>query len=266
MHNQTEIMEMRKTSYKKGFWSLEEDKLLTAAVTKELKLLQQRIDPSVLQKRRRSPLDWQAIGRKVVTRTGKQCRERWINHLSPEISKAKWTAEEDCILLRLGRRFPNSWAYIARYLPNRSQNHVKIRWKSLTRPSKLKKASATNVPLGSLIDQMDSQLWGEKAQVKYELSAGDLSSSSISEPVNKRPKHENFFYIETPLQDSDQVLAKEIIPKRDNGVLEIKSCFRDRQPFLRTLSVDCWFHDQNTPLDLNGPIVNNIQSNYLDHW
>ena len=31
-------------------------------------------------------------------RTGKQCRERWHNHLNPDVNKAAWTPEEDAIL------------------------------------------------------------------------------------------------------------------------------------------------------------------------
>ena len=28
-------------------------------------------------------------------RSGKQCRERWYNHLSPAVTKAEWSVEED---------------------------------------------------------------------------------------------------------------------------------------------------------------------------
>ena len=29
------------------------------------------------------------------TRSGKQCRERWHNHLNPKVSKKEWTKEEE---------------------------------------------------------------------------------------------------------------------------------------------------------------------------
>lgn len=35
---------------------------------------------------------------KVRVRTGKQCRERWHNHLNPDVNKEAWTSEEDAIL------------------------------------------------------------------------------------------------------------------------------------------------------------------------
>ena len=33
-------------------------------------------------------------------RSGKKCRERWINHLKPEVSKSIWTPDEEQTLLR----------------------------------------------------------------------------------------------------------------------------------------------------------------------
>jgi hypothetical protein len=34
-------------------------------------------------------------GAHVGGRSGKQCRERWYNHLSPAVTKAEWSVEED---------------------------------------------------------------------------------------------------------------------------------------------------------------------------
>jgi len=34
----------------------------------------------------------------IKGRTGKQCRERWHNHLDPHINKEAWTVEEERIM------------------------------------------------------------------------------------------------------------------------------------------------------------------------
>ena len=34
-----------------------------------------------------------------IFRHGKQCRERWNNHLDPKMNKAAWTIKEDIVLL-----------------------------------------------------------------------------------------------------------------------------------------------------------------------
>ncbi len=41
------------------------------------------------------PKNWSFIAKQLPGRIGKQCRERWHNHLNPQISKDKWTEEED---------------------------------------------------------------------------------------------------------------------------------------------------------------------------
>lgn len=45
---------------------------------------------------------WSHIARELKGRLGKQCRERWYNHLSPDINKAPWTLEEDTIIVEVG--------------------------------------------------------------------------------------------------------------------------------------------------------------------
>jgi transcriptional activator Myb len=36
---------------------------------------------------------WSHIAKHIPFRTGKQCRERWFNHLSPSIKKEEWSTE-----------------------------------------------------------------------------------------------------------------------------------------------------------------------------
>ena len=44
---------------------------------------------------------WSHIARELKGRLGKQCRERWYNHLSPDINKAAWTLEEDRVIVEV---------------------------------------------------------------------------------------------------------------------------------------------------------------------
>lgn len=74
----------------------------------------------------------------VVTshRSGKQCRERWHNHLDPKINKGPISHEEERMIFRLLKRFGNKWAMIAKHIPGRSDNCIKNYYYSTTRKHK----------------------------------------------------------------------------------------------------------------------------------
>ena len=58
-------------------------------------------------------------------RNGKQCRERWHNHLDPIVNKDNWTENEETILFNKHMEYGNKWSDIAKFLPGRTDNSIK---------------------------------------------------------------------------------------------------------------------------------------------
>ena len=79
-------------------------------------------------------------------RTGKQCRERWVNHLAPHVRHESWSAEEDIRLLNVVRQYGSQWARFTSHFPGRSPNSLKNRWRTLTDPrQRIKLKTISNI-------------------------------------------------------------------------------------------------------------------------
>ena len=71
---------------------------------------------------------WPLIASFVPGRTAKQCRDRYMSYLDPNLSREPFTPDEDQIIIEKQRELGNKWAEIAIFLPNRTARQVKNRF------------------------------------------------------------------------------------------------------------------------------------------
>ncbi|XP_019155290.1 PREDICTED: myb-like protein A [Ipomoea nil] len=130
----------------KGQWTEEEDRLL-------IRLVNEHGD-------RR----WSVIATKIVGRAGKQCRERWHNHLRPDIKKESWSERDERLLVQVHEQLGNRWSEIAKRIPGRSENSIKNHWNA----TKRRQFSKRRMRSSSLQDAGSSRAGGRRRSVVLE--------------------------------------------------------------------------------------------------
>jgi hypothetical protein len=80
--------------------------------------------------------DWTQIAECLPGRNPRQCRDRWLNYLSPEVSNSPWSAQQELLLIQKHQECGPSWKYIASFFPGRTDVNIKSHWLLMQRRSR----------------------------------------------------------------------------------------------------------------------------------
>ncbi|KAE8654838.1 Transcription factor MYB51 [Hibiscus syriacus] len=190
-----------KTGLRKGTWTPEEDRKLTAYVT------------------RYGCWNWRQLPKYAgLARCGKSCRLRWLNYLRPNIKRGNFSRKEEETIIRLHESLGNRWSAIAAELPGRTDNEVKNHWHT-TLKKRFKQKSST--PKDGKDKNEDPEIQG----TKLNNNANRLVISSPNPPLilesslsSPQPASSN--QNSSITADTNTVESRRLDPVSDNNLFE----------------------------------------------
>ncbi|XP_036383622.1 snRNA-activating protein complex subunit 4 isoform X2 [Megalops cyprinoides] len=182
-------------SLRKGHWTKEEDEMLLKAVAKY------------------GVRDWWKIRNEVPGRNDGQCRDRYLDCLSGDVKKGRWSREEEAMLINLVEKYgAGRWSKIASEIPNRIDSQCLQKWKSMTRYRCKKSKCHKSEPL----KKRERKRKKVERRIKRQRKEEDMMTSSEEEDIVFMDSEEELAEGES---DLEQICREEyILPRIDEWI------------------------------------------------
>jgi Myb-like DNA-binding domain len=148
------------------------------------------------------PMKWTVVAHSLPDRTGKQCRERYVNHLNPRLKSSDWTPIEDATIFHLYNTIGSHWAKMSKIIPGRTDNGIKNRFHNIRRQyeredtHRMRLSSVEDFPDEIRHDRLrkfpehltgkSADLWDMKSAVGVLAAQSVLGGSNVNRGSNSR--------------------------------------------------------------------------------
>jgi hypothetical protein len=134
--------------------------------------------------------EWDNIAEYLPNRSGKSCRDRYMNHLKQNFETENWLKEEEDILLNLVAKKGRNWLKISKHIPGKTPDSIKKRFRQILSSqngkenfqSKRNKGRIAHLVLPPNVEE------DQLSNIKFDMKFVDLSDEIISNKFLKNLK------------------------------------------------------------------------------